>query len=367
MSSRLKILYVDYFQKDGHVNFNRIHIDALRHAGHTVDLVLHKEIAQQLPYSDDEYALQLPALLRFRQGKPFLNRIVFFIALIYIKLRVRVKNYDKVVLGCIDEISYGILPLSRNSYIYAHGNGRFLPDGDAKPSQKFRMMKRIAPHATFVVFNEYMAKPFRDAGFPNVKIVSHGCVPPFDDAPDDAFGSLPFRIEPDQHIIFHPSGKCNEDFVRLALDDTKLHELLVESNTHLVLRNRPAWAKQVAIHSNIHFIDGYLSTSLYQALFLRADVILMCYPPSFHHQVSGVSFECVANQKLVLALSTEPLHYLREYFNYDPLFIDTEELGERICQIFQSPEAGKEPCRITASPESLTPDYSHFFDKEHTV
>lgn len=357
----MKILYVDYFQKDGHVNFNRIHIDALRHADHHVDLVLHEEIARQLPYEDCDYALQLPRCMRFRPGKPLLNRFVFFFTLLYIILRVRVKNYDKVFLGCIDEISYSMLPLSRDAFIYAHGNGRFIPEGDAKPSLKFHAMKRLAPRATFVVFNEYMARPFRDAGFPNVKVVSHGCVPPFDDAPDGALTELPFRIEPQHHIVFHPSGKCNEDFIRQALADKTLHDYLEQSDTHIILRNCPAWAKEEDIHKHIHFVNGFLSTSLYQALFLRADVIMMCYPPNFHHQVSGVSFECVANSKLVLALKTEPLMYLRDYFNYDPLFADTATLTKRLEAIFTSADEAT-PCEIIATPETLAPDYTTFFE-----
>lgn len=356
----MKVLYVDYFQKDGHVNFNRIHIDALRRAGHQVDLVLHREIATQLPYPDADYVLQLPRILRFRQGKPLLNRIVFFAALIYILLRVRVKNYDKVMLGCIDEISFGMLPLSRDAYIYAHGNGRFLPVADEKPSLKFRMMQRLAPSATFVVFNDYMAKPFREAGFPNVKVISHGCVPPFDAVPAAALEALPFSITTDMHIVFHPSGKCNEDFVRQALADTALQAFLAETNTHIVLRNRPKWADADSIPANIHFVNGFLSTELYQALFLRADTILMCYPSSFHHQVSGVSFECVANQKLVLALAAEPLTYLRDYYNYDPLFADIPEFIGRLHQLFV-PEAKADACRIAATPDSLMPRYDDFF------
>lgn len=363
----MKILYVDYFQKDGHVNFNRIHIDALRRAGHQVDLVLHHEIAQQLPYPDADYALQLPRLLRFREGKPLVNRVVFFAALLLIMLRVRVKSYDKVFLGCIDEISYGILPLRRDAYIYAHGNGRFLPAPGQKGSLKFRMMQRLAPRATFVVFNDYMAAPFRAAGFPNVKVVSHGCVPAFGAAPDGALASLPFRITPDMHIVFHPSGKCNEDFVRKALADTALQAFLAETNTHLVLRNRPKWADEGSIPANIHFVNGFLSTELYQALFLRADAILMCYPASFHHQVSGVSFECVANQKLVLALAAEPLTYLRDYYNYDPLFADIPEFTDRLRKLFApsptSPDqsSNSTDCRIVATPDSLMPRYADFF------
>lgn len=358
----MKILYVDYFQKDGHVNFNRIHIDALRRAGHDVKLVLHTEIAQQLPYPGSDYALQLPRLLRFRPGHPLLNRLVFLITLLYIKLRVRVSRYDKIVLGCIDEISYNILPLRRDAYIHAHGNGRFLPEPNgtlAAGATKFKAMKRLAPRATFIVYNEYMAEPFRRAEFPNVRIVSHGCVPAFEATAADAdiLKQLPITITPDMKIIFHPSGKCNDDFVRQALADAQLHQFLADNNTYIILRNRPSWVDSSQVASHIVFVNGFLSNDLYRALFLRADAILMCYPPSFHHQVSGVSFECAANGKLILALSTPPLTYVRSWYNYDPLFTTTAELGERLALLCAKPSQAA----ITVTPEQLSPDYSAVF------
>lgn len=356
----MKILYVDYFQKDGHINFNRIHIDALRKAGHTVDLVLHKEIAEHLPYPDEDYALLLPRFLRFRPGKPLANRFVFLLALLYIRMHIRVKKYDKVFLGCIDEISYSMLPLCRTSYIYAHGNGRFLPAEDGSftsGATKYRSMKKLAGKSTFIVFNDYMAEPFFRSGFSNVKIISHGCVPPFSPVSDKVLEGFPLHITPEKKIIFHPSGKCNDDFVRSALADTNLHTFLCRNNIYIILRNRPVWAKNVDIPQNILFVDGFLSDDFYRALFLRADAILMCYPHTFHHQVSGVSYECAANGKLILALDTPPLRYIRDWFNYDPLFTDTSSFAERL----QFLCADHTECKLTVTAQALMPDYTNFF------
>lgn len=358
----MRILYVDYFQKDGHVNFNRIHIDALRRAGHDVKLVFHSEIAQQLPYPASDYALRLPRILRFREGRPLLNRLVFLITLLYIRAFVRVGRYDKVVLGCIDEISYSLLPLCRDAYIHAHGNGRFLPAADgslAAGTTKYHAMKRLAPRATFIVYNDYMAEPFIRAHFPNVRVVSHGCVPPFQATNADAniLTQLPVRITPEQKIIFHPSGKCNEDFVRHSLTDARLHRALADHNAYIILRNRPKWINIEQVPGRIIFIDGFLSNDLYRALFLRADAILMCYPPTFHHQVSGVSFECVANAKPILALSTPPLTYLRNWCNYDPLFTSPPELAERILLLFDDSSAAS----LIITPDQLIPDYKDVF------
>jgi len=58
-----KLLYIDYMFMRGHVNFNRVHIDALLKEGYNVKLVLHKEIASLLPYAYQQYALVIPRIL----------------------------------------------------------------------------------------------------------------------------------------------------------------------------------------------------------------------------------------------------------------------------------------------------------------
>lgn len=355
----MKILYVDYFQKNGHVNFNRIHIDALRAAGHDVTLIMHREIARRMPYPDSDYALLIPRILRFRGGSPWVNRIVFLITLLLIRLSVRVSRYDAVFLGCVDELTYSLLPIRRDAYIFAHGNARFLPFADGTPSaapSKYRALKHLGRHATYVVFNDYMADAFRHAGMERVKIVSHGCVAPFPAPGADALVQCPIPFARYDKIIFHPSEKCHAGFLQHVLNSEAVNAYLREHNVLLILRNRPAG---IADNPHIQFLNGFLETDLYRALFHRADVILMCYPPSFHHQVSGVSFECVANAKAVLALHTPSLEYIRPYFNYDPLFARPEDFIEAMDRVFSPVD---DSARCIVSPELLRPDYSHFFD-----
>lgn len=72
-----KVLFIDYVYQKGHVNFNRIHIDAIRSAGYDVKIVLHSDIASQLDYPDSDYVAKLPRFLNMRGKRAVLNRIIF--------------------------------------------------------------------------------------------------------------------------------------------------------------------------------------------------------------------------------------------------------------------------------------------------
>ena len=105
-----KLLYIDYMFMRGHVNFNRIHIDALLKEGYNVKLVLHKEIARLLPYAQQQYALIIPRILGANAHNPILSRIIILLTIIYIKLHIRFSSYEHVVISCMDEITLGICP-----------------------------------------------------------------------------------------------------------------------------------------------------------------------------------------------------------------------------------------------------------------
>ena len=59
----MKVLYINYIFQKGHINFDHIHIDALIRQATEVKLVLHKDIAMQLPYPPQQYALIIPSFL----------------------------------------------------------------------------------------------------------------------------------------------------------------------------------------------------------------------------------------------------------------------------------------------------------------
>jgi hypothetical protein len=111
-------------------------------------------------------------------------------------------------------------------------------------------------------------------------------------------------------------------------------------------------AKQIH-SSNIQTINHYLSAEEYQLLFLTSDIILLAYPDNFQYRVSGVSYECVANQKKMVAKYLPALEYCQSFYNYSPLFNDIDQLCDLLQYLKEHPQA-----KCMATPQALTPDYN---------
>lgn len=338
-----KILFIEYTLEVGHTNYNRIHIDALMSQGNDVHLILHQYTKERLPYPDSQYALVLPHFLRRRNGwlEPLKNRIIYFLALLYIRLKVNLNDYEQIILSSYDEVSLSIMPLCRNMRLTSHGNGL----GFENPIKR-KLLKHLARHNTFIVFNEEMRRPFLDNGIEQVDIVSHGCIPPYQFHPNV---TIPVDVSGYETVIFHPSSSPDSDFIAQLAGNSELLSLLEKENMLLILRNchKKGWDSR-----HVKIINHYLSTDEYQQMFLHSDIILIAYPDDFRFRVSGVSYECVANGKRLLAKRLPTLNYCREFYNYNPMFDNVSQLCERIIELKSQPDK-----RCVAHVESLIPDY----------
>ena len=343
-----KVLFIDYTFQRGHVNFNRIHIAAIKSAGYDVRLILHSDIADHLDYPNEDYILKLPRCLNQRQDSPILNRVIYLIILFWIKIKViNFSKYSYVVVSSCDEPTLGILPLCRNMYIMCHNTA------SVYSKVKCFFLKRLAKHNTFLVFDEYMKKPFVENGIKSVKIISHGCVAPYGHCNDE---NLPTMIKGFGKLIFHPSSRVDSSFVDNLVADDKLCEYLQKNDILLLIHGDKEEYNNLS--DNIQFISGFLPIKVYQAIFMKADIILLVYPSTFQNQVSGVSFECVANRKNILVREHPALTYCRDFYNYDPLFKNNEELLYKILKLTTDTST----CCCRVSVDTLIPNYKEIFN-----
>lgn len=343
-----KVLFIDYTYQKGHVNFNRIHIDAIKAAGYDVDIILHSDIASCLDYPMDSYVLMLPRFLNQRKNSPILNRVIYTIALLWIKIKVfNFSRYAHVVVSCCDEPTLWLMPLCRNMYIMCHNT--------ASVNSRFKrfFLKRLSRHNTFLVFDEYMKQPLVENGIKNVKIVAHGCVPPFPPVSD---AKLPVEAKGFRKLIFHPSSKADLSFVKELVNNAILCGYLKENKILLLIHGKKD--EKWIVPDNIRFITGFLPIDVYHAIFLKSDAILLVYPSSFQYQVSGVSFECIANRKNIIVRHHPALTYCRDFYNYDPIFMDNCELLNKIKAV----TADDTECRCVVSAETMIPDYNKIFE-----
>lgn len=341
------ILYLDYIEQKGHVNFHKIHIDALKEKGYNVKLILHKSIANQLPYSREDYALLLPMIFKQYPKSPLLNRIIFFLCLVYIKLVINIKKYEKVIVASMEEITLGFLPICHNMVIICHGNAKSFKN----PIKSF-FLNRLSKNNKFVVFNERMAQPFKEHGMNNVFIINHGCTVPFN-LREKVY--VPLETRGYKHIIFHPSAKVDSTFLNSLKNNKYLENTLNTHNSFLLFRNKPLGFEETR---HIRFINGELSHNLYQYLFLKADIILLAYPKTFDFQVSGVSFECIANKKKILIAEHPSLAYCKDFYNYDPFFHSIDDFCYKIKKLLIDNNA-----ICTAISNELIPNYKNILNQ----
>lgn len=345
-----KVLFIDYMGQRGHINFDRIHIDALKNQGFKVKIVQHKQLSSLFPYNKDEYALLLPTWLKEHNNSPLLNRIIFTLALLIIKAKVHTKTFDYVIMANYEEISLCLCPPAKEMYLISHGNA-----ANFKNKIKKRLLCYLGRKHHFLVFNKRMTEPFLHEGL-KVSIISHGCIPPYKHH-KEARQNL--DIDNYKYIIFHPSNKQSDDFLNNIIYNPILSDYLISNNALLVIRTDNNNRKNFG---NIRFIHYFLPKDDYEELYTSSDVILMAYPSSFSYQVSGVGYECLACQKRMLYMNHQDLIFYRKYYNYDPSFNTAKELVNKLNMLFNSKEY-----KQIVFPSQLVPNYKDIFNKENRI
>lgn len=330
----------------GHINFDLIHINALRSQGFDVKVVVFACIAQKISLPKDILLFTIPDWLDCNTSNGIINRIMYILSLLYIRMHVCAKDYDRVVVSNIDEISLFIVPPSDRMLLFTHS-----PHDIFRSRVKSYFTRRLARNNTFLVFNDNMKVPFHNAGIDNVKVISHGCMPPYK---YDKATSIENYIKDGQRLLFHPSHRPNQRFVAEILSDNCLQKVLEDADAVLIIRDKSGLFNS---KGRIRIISDYLFNETYQNIFLRAEVIILAYPDDFLYKVSGVSYECLANKKRMLILDNPSFFYCREFFDYDPMFSTVGGFIEKLKELLDHQEY-----RCIAGVDALIPNYPAIFE-----
>lgn len=334
-------------KQKGHINFDTIHIKALISQGFDVKIVMHEEISNLMVFPMELYALNIPKSFDSPLNNSIVNRLYYILTLAYLKMKLSFRHYDYVIISNLDEISMGICPLNKHMYLFCHGNAN-----DFCNNIKSFFLKKLSSNNTFLVFNKQMESIFLHHNILNTSIISHGCPTPYN-VDTSCIKLLP--LQENMHIVFHPSSKIDQTFLYNICNE-QVNKNLKEQNVILVLRSNSTISNQF---SNIMIINKYLTAKDYEYIYQKSDIILLAYPNNFANQVSGVSYECIANHKKLLALQNKSLLYCEQYFNYSPFFSTTAEMLNKITELLDKPNFGP---IITA--KDLIPNYKLIFNKK---
>lgn len=324
---RKKILYIDPFYQTGHSDFNNGYIKSLRETGAILHFVVVKGYEKHLNIAENEILYKISTFLERTDFGGFGNRICHLIALFLIRLKIRFSDYDKVFFSNFDEISFYFSGI-KNAILVPHIN-----ISESSNKVKFFFLNKVLQKNTCIAFNQSISNYLSQKG--NYKIMEQplGLPEPIRLTQKANFTAKEQQLINDlsayNKILFSPSAQSSDtEFIQNLIDDTAFLAMLKNENIAFVAKGN--FTSQ---NENIIVINYYLSTDLYQYLFLKSDCILLAYPESFQYRVSAVLFECFANNKRCLMPNTEAFTVCENHFNYNPFFNNIDGLTEKVRQI----------------------------------
>lgn len=319
-----QILYIDPISSNGHIGFNKIYIDALvKIKDAQIDFVFRENYIKVPEKKYISLKLEIPYRFYHKNKGGIVNRYYFYKCLLYIKGKLNFKDYDYIIFGNYEEISFFCSGIRNKCYLINHHNIQGLDN----PLKKF-FYKLVSKRNTQVVFEKSFAKFLNSIGLNDITIVPHGLPQPFviDNkyALDVINNFLGEYREKYNSLMFLPSSTSSDkSFVDTLIRDKTFFNYLKEKKILLIIKGDFNILNTV---ENIIVTKEYFSESLYRALFLAANFILIPYPNTFKNRVSGILFECMANNKLcLLSVESELINY-KNLINYNPYFSDVSDL-----------------------------------------
>ena len=281
-----KILYIDPLSLSGHINFNNIQIKSLYKVFDSIDFTFREGYEKNLSIKENETIFLIPEKLYKSTNNKIVNRINLLKIFLYIKKRINLSIYDFIILSSYEEISLYFSFIKYPLILVNHNNIADLNN----PIKRF-FFKKVAKNNTNLVFGHYIKDYLIRIGVQNIEVINHGLPIPIDNkilkrSVSNQFG----YTENFKWIIFSASSSSSDkDFIDKIISNESLQSYLNKKNILFILKGKYTNHSQ---SNNIRIIDDYLANEEYQYLFLRSNIILICYPSSFKYQVSAILFEC---------------------------------------------------------------------------
>lgn len=332
MTKKLKILFVDPFSWEGHINFNKIHIDALKNIHQEVEFSFIEGYGDKLGLSSNDIINEIPLSLTHHHGK-FGFRFSQFRILIYLKKLIKNKKYDKVIFSCYEPISF-MLSGIKKAYIINH-------DTITENIIKKYCLRSINKYNIHIYMMKSIKLYFNSLECNNLKIqfINHGLL---------KHQQLP-HIETKKKFLFSPSISSTDfAFIRNMLKSKKLINYLETNGFELVIRSNEDFG---ICSESVRIITKRLTDQEYMLEMTKAHAIFLCYQESFTYRVSGVLMEAFAYNKTIIANTIPALTEFQEFIGSNFLYQDVETLIKALDYSKQGKIKGPELA-------SLTPDYS---------
>lgn len=312
-----KVIFIDPWSPMGHINFNRNYVKALRRSNCEVVCVFKKNYAKYIGLTSEDLALELPLFLYKLDKYGGLGfRFGMLLRLIYIRFKLHFTNYDIVMFSSYEEISFFFSGIHHKCYLICHTN----LESFHNIIKRF-FLKAISKKHRFIVFENYIKEFLKREGINNAIRVEHGLPEPYDNDNEYLRNKYPGYT----YYLYSPSlASVDHVLLQNLFQNREFVDFLRKNNILFLVRSHVSHP----VLSNICCLTERLSISEYEKYFLSSDIILMPYTLNFNNRVSGIFFECVANNKKCVMRNIEALKTYQDRIAYNAYFENTQSLIE---------------------------------------
>ena len=354
-----KILFIDVYCPNGHINLNKNFINQFNSLGYELDFVLKKGYNDDIGIDNNSVIWSVPNSFYNESAGSVLSRANIFAMLLLLRFKVDTRNYDYLFFSCYEEMSLLLSGLRGNFILVNHAN----ISGLENPVKRF-FVRKVAKYSINIVFGDFIKRAAERYGLKNVKVQQIGLSNSYSMNLQQQqrllYGISPKLIDKAFNtIIFIPTGqKYGDSFVKEILENTNFKKFLKREKILLVIKDKNI----KSCNENILVINSYMSNEEYKSLFLISTLILLSYPKSFKYRISAVLFESFSCEKACLLSEIEGFTSYRYHFNYDPYYSDIETLISSIEKyLFFKKTPHNEPYRNLSS---LNQNFETIFSAE---
>lgn len=298
----MKILCVDYISAPGHMNFNKIHINAFLKLGHELHLVGKSGQFSNIKESDSVFIYSIPDKCYKMGTIPSLSfRLQGICALLWVKKNFNISKFDYVIFLTYDVLSLVLYRFNNRVILINHNNVDQLDS-----SIKLFLTKQLPSYYIHVALNEYMQEHLCLL-LPNRKVlyVPHGYLEPATTSKRPSF------IDNNDRFIFCPVNR-NVDIglIQDLLESNSFKNYLVDNGILLFVKSQLFGKSE----GNIRTIE-MLSESDYNYMLCNAMAVFLPYGDEFKYRCSGILFECFSRNTPVLSTSRAALLIYKDRIN----------------------------------------------------
>ena len=287
----MRLLLIDHLSPFGHKKFDSIHIYAMQELGHELRLIGRTGQFDDFVGKEKIHISYFPNMMFTSLPiKPLTERLMGMIRLIWLFIYARIKNFDAVIFLSYDILSLFIYRISGRVYLINHNNVSQINDSKIK----LMLTRSLPSNYVHIVLNQIMEQRLKKL-LPSKEVVyiPHGFMV------DKGKEKKPDYIEYDEKFLFCPINKnYNQDFVKRIFSSPLLQDFLSKNHIRIIVKEKLYLGEE---SRQILGVKGRFSEEEYRYLMRNAMAIVLPYSDAFKYRCSGIFFESVANDSVVIS------------------------------------------------------------------